>query len=57
MKQPEVLPQIRRSLPPQAPRARGVWGLFRCSLLLRTFEHNSNRIAIDVGVIHELPLL
>ncbi len=46
MKRPEVLPQIP---PPLAPRARGVWGgLFRCSLLIRDFKHNSNRIAILV---------
>jgi|LakMenEpi10Aug09_1017262.scaffolds.fasta_scaffold14280_1 hypothetical protein len=43
MKRPEVLPQIP---PPLAlPCTGGLGGLFRCSLLIRDFKHNSNRIA------------
>ena len=44
MKRPEVLPQIP---PPLAPTG-GLGWLFRCSLLIRDFKHNSNRIAILV---------
>ncbi|MCB8781147.1 hypothetical protein [Planktothrix agardhii] len=34
--------------PPNPPCTGGLGGLFRCSLLIRDFKHNSNRIAILV---------